>query len=560
MRKGLVAVLAAVAALAGCAQVPHSGSVKVGPRLSGLSGQADAVIHTLPAGPLPGATPSGIVTGFLRAMIDGAEDNYTVGRSFLSEGATWKTGQTLLTYDPQTLQVVRSGMTVVVHAQRTGTISPRGSFTLQPGPITRRFALVRDAGQWRIAHAPSGVLISADDAQRSLQSANVYYFNASWNRVVPEPLLLSPEQPGLATTLIEDLVAGPSPSLRSAVNSAVPPGVSLIGNVPVNANGVADVDFTSGARQVSSIELSRLAAQIVWTLRQLVSVTAVQLLVNGSPLSAPNVASLQPVHAWGQFDPDIPSTATGAVLIQNGRPAGLGTAVPSALDVAALAAPSQSADGSQVAALRTAAGRTTLLTGTANGTLGERVFAPFISAPAFDLQGDVFVAQGVVGAERLVEYPVHGAARTVATSGLLHGSIQSLAISPDASRIAAIVGSAGLGELVVGSLALAGSHPSVQAAQLVLPASRDVESVAWGNVNQLVCTVAAGAGRRAVAEVGVDGYQNALLSSDGLTAPPVQVAAAPGHRILAAGGGSIWSLNGRQWEQVASGTDPSYPG
>ena len=93
-----------------------------------------------------------------------------------------------------------------------------------------------------------------------------------------------------------------------------------------------------------------------------------------------------------------------------------------------------------------------------------------------------------------------------------------------------------------------------------MPGGRDVAGVAWDSADQLVCTVAQSRGHRGVLQISIDGYQAVSLGSVGLTPAPDQVAAAPGDPLLAAGAGGIWTLNGRQWERVANGSDPSYPG
>lgn len=550
-----LAVALALAVLAGCAQMPHSGPVKVGPQLSQLSGLSDEPIRDQPAGPLPSMSATELVSGFLRALIDN-EQNYEVARSFLTSSATWNSGQSITTFDPQSLTITHTGSTVFVRAVRVGEISARGSFTVEPGIIHRRFSVVREDGEWRIAQLASGVLLSTDDAQRSLQPANVYFLNANQERLVPDPLLVEPHEPGLATTLIQDLIAGPSPSLAPAVHSAVLPGVSLVGNVPINAKGVAEVNLSLAARQLSAGALIRLSAQVVWTLKQLSSVTAVQMLDNGTPLSAPNVASLQSVNAWSQFDPAAPPAADGAIFVRGGQPAALESALPPALAHSGLAAPAQSADGSVVAGLRGLPGRVSLLVGSADGPLSIRATAPTITAPAFDTAGDVLVAEAGAG---IVEYPEHGAAQTVSLPVSFPDEIQDLALSRDGARIAAVVGPPGATALVLGTISWA-PHPSVHDVHVVLPAGRNVSGVAWLSADQLVCTVAGSHGRRSVVEVSVDGYQVQPIGGVGLPGPATQVAAAPNHRVLATADGGIWALTGRLWQRVATGTDPSYAG
>jgi hypothetical protein len=566
----VAALAAAIVAgvLAGCADVPHSGPVKLGTSIGpqfGVTNEStheltNETIHELPAGPLPDATPATLVAGFLHAMVD-SEDGYGVARLFLAPGASWNSGQGITTYNPATMQLVRSGSRIVMRAQRVGEISARGSFTTAPAQITRRFGLVRSSGQWRIAHAPDGVLLSADDAQRTLQSADVYFLNDSENRLVPDPRLLPPQDPGLATTLIQDLVAGPSPSLAPAVHTAVPSGVSLIGNVPISTGGVAQIDFTNSNHQLSGAELRRLSAQVVWTLRQLASVTAVQLLVNGSPLSAPNVSSLQPIRAWPEFDPAAPPEAGGVLVVRDGQPGMLGARLPAQFVGSGLAAPARSADGTVLAGLRLSVRKVTLMIGRSTGRLVARAGAATMTAPAFDPAGDVFVARSGSAGEQIVEYPVHGSPVPVAAPGWLRAEpVQAIALAPDGSRLAAVVGPVGRAALMVGTISSLPAHPVIHDLHTVVPGGRNGQGVSWAAADELVCTVGQADGRRGVLEVSVDGYRVAELGEVGLVPYPDQIAAAPSRRILASSGEGIWSLSGGQWTRIATGSQPSYAG
>ena len=323
--------LAAVGlALTGCAGVPDSGPVRVGqPVAAAGDGLADATVREIPAGPLPGASPVQLVSGFLRAMVD-SDSGYGVARSYLAPGAAWNANSGIAVFaEPDRL--VRTGRHVLVHANRLGVLGPHGVYRVDPGRITRRFAVTRRDGEWRISKLTSGVLLSSDDASRVLQSAAIYFLTPEGNRVVPEPVLESPREPGLATTLMRALIAGPNPLLARGVRTAVPRGTTLVGNVPISADGVADVDLSGGIRQLTAQQQIRLSAQVVWTLRQLSSVTAVRLLANGTPLEAPGVSSLQLVPSWPQFDPAAPPTAPGALLTSHGHVVARGAEVSSAL-------------------------------------------------------------------------------------------------------------------------------------------------------------------------------------------------------------------------------------
>jgi hypothetical protein len=549
----------AVLALAGCAGVPDSGPVRVGrPVAAAGGGLADAIVREVPAAPQPGAGPVEVVGGFLRAMVD-SDSGYGVARSYLTPGASWAADSGIDVY-AEPVRLSRSGKdTVVVRAHRLGVLGPHGVYRVAPGPITRRFHVVRRNGEWRIAKLSPGVLLSADDAGRVLQPAAVYFLTPDGQRVVPQPVLEPPLEPGLATTLMRGLLAGPSPLLAAGVRTAVPRGTSLVGNVPISADGVAEVDLSAGTREITAPQLMRLSAQVVWTLRQLSSVTAVRLLANGTPLEAPGVSSLQLVPSWPQFDPAMPPTASGAYAVRAGHVVGLGARVPPGLRGAGMVAATRSADGKVAAAVRDVGGRDQLLVGRpGEDRLRIRLEAGSITPPSFGPDGRVIVAtsNGTVHAVP----PVGAVQRVALAAPLRHREIRALAMSRDGSRVALVVSTAAGSELDLATVVPSGSALAFRAPRVVIPATSDVSGVAWAEADELVTTVSAPNGRRSVVRVGTNGYQVDDLSGPGLPASPDQVAAAPGARLLAASVAGTWRLNGSRWRKVSTARVPYYAG
>jgi Lipoprotein LpqB beta-propeller domain/Sporulation and spore germination len=552
---------ALVAVVTGCAGVPASGPVHIAQQLPAVAGIDSSNIRQLPPGPTTGMTPTGLVGGFLYALFD-SDSNYSVARTFLAPGTSWNSTSGITLYEENSAVITRETARLVeVSVQRVGAVDGRGSYRAVPGSLQVQFRIVRLDGQWRISHLPPGVLLSTADAERSLQPADLYYFNRAQTRLVPEPVLVPPNQPGLATTLIDRLLAGPSRALAPAVVTAFPTGTSLAGNVPIDSNGVAEIDLSGSVQQLSSTALGRLSAQIVWTLRQLSAVTAVQLLDNGAPLSGAGVASVQSVGAWPQFDPETPATSRGALLSDGGRVFGLNRSVPGSLLHRALSAPVVSADGATVAALRRENGATTLLVGSTVGPLRPRLSSPRLSAPAFDPQGDVIVVSGVGAQSIVIEVPREGRVREVEVPpDIRNQGISQVAVSRDGSRIAMVVGRHGREALVVGAISVTRRGPVITGGAVVIPAAQDARGVAWAGANEIVTTVRKSAARRAVVETTVDGYGAHVLTGLGLSTDPTQVAAAPGQPVLAGASGGVWLLSDHRWRRVSTGGDPSYAG
>jgi hypothetical protein len=554
VRRTLVAAVAIVAVATGCAGIPQSGPIRLGHGLPAAPGAGVANIPVLPPGPQVGASPTDLVSGFLTAAVD-----LTVARTYLATGTTWDSGSSITTYDDPADAVRIAPDTVRVTAHRVGVITSRGIFRIAPGTFHVDFGVVRRDGQWRIGRLPSGVLLSTDEAERSLQPAAVYYLNRTEDRVVPDQVLVPPQQPGLATLLIRDLIDGPNPHLAPAVTTAVPQGTTLVGSVPVSADGTAEVNLSAEARNITPSDLAKLSAQVVWTLRQLSSVNAVRLLADNAPLTSREVASVQSVRSWEDFDPAAPPTSKGALIARGTSVGAIGTLVPPALSHRRLLAPARSADGAVVAALRP--DRQQLLVGGLNGSLRVRVSAGALSDPTLDPAGDVFVAASTPFGERILDVPRAGRPRAVALPDALRGEhIDALAISRDGSRIALVVGPPRHANLEIGTISSLPDHPVIHDVWPITTADQGVAGIAWLAANEVVTTTRTQPGHRSVVEVSIDGYQQQILPTAGAPPAPDQVAAAPGQRVLISASGGVWSLAGNAWVRRASGSDPSYAG
>jgi murein DD-endopeptidase MepM/ murein hydrolase activator NlpD len=551
----LVAVTVA-AALAGCASLPTSGSVSLGRSVPAAGAVDNPNVRAIPSGPFPGLAPAGLVTGFLDALVD-SDSNYAIARSFLVPGADWNATADITLYDENSLIVTYAGASrVEITLTRVGVIDGRGSYRVAPAELHQQFTVVRRAGEWRISHLPAGVLLSTSDARQSLQAASIYEFNRAQTQLVPIPILVPPNPPGLATTLVRALLAGPGHEMAPAVVSAIPKGTELVGNVPIDRQGVAEVNLTGSVQQASIGSLQRLSAQVLWTLRQVPSVVAVRLLDNGAPLTNDVVPSVQSIGSLAQFDPDPPAAIAGAVFAGPHGVVGHGRSVPLAFAHRSFDSPIVSSDGATVAALRTRR-RTTLDLGSSAGPLRPRLTARTLSSPAFDPAGDVLVVKGS-DRSRIVEVPPVGAVRRVLVpDALSEQGIGELAVSRDGSRVAMTVGPVGARSLVVAALSTAHGALQINHAAMVLSSAHDVRGAAWAGADQ-VMTTGRVSGRRAVIQTGVDGYQPHPLTAAGLPGEPVQVAAAPGQPVLAVAGGEIWALVNHRWRSVSPGRDPSY--
>lgn len=570
---GLAALLLPALLVSGCAGMPSSGAVHLGRAVSVNGGLGDLDVRVLPPAPFPGMSPGEVVNGFLHALVNDDGD-YLIARTYLTPAAAagWDAGAGVTTYDDGSLRVTvpASGgarRTVTVTANRIGTVDRRGDYTPKPGTLALQLGLVRVRGEWRIDRLPAGVPVSTLDAQRSLRLADVYYVNPAGTAVVPEQVLLHSNEQGVATALLKALLSGPGGALAPAVRTAAPRGTTLLGTVPIDTTGTADVNLSAAARQASSADLQLLAAQVVWTLRQVTGITAVRLQSDGSPLPVPGVAVREPVTAWSSLDPASGGSNAGAYVSAGGAvtlgaaPAGFRAAVR-AHDLAVALAP----DGSSFALVRPAprAGVQLLVGHTRNGA-GAVLDGRTLTPPTFDRDGDVFTVVDDAAGRRVVEVTLGGQVRPVsADPPTTTAVVQQLRLSPDGTRVAVVSGRTGSGRLLVGRVGTSRGQVTFSSFRAILPAANDVRGVAWLDGSDLAVTAAgpAGAGaHRQVLEVDVDGYEPRALPADAIGSPPVDVAATTGQPLLVAtAAGDVWSSVAGRWQRLGAGRAPAYAG
>jgi hypothetical protein len=276
------------------AQVPTQGAIQQGEQV-GVD-REDQFIRVIARGPREGMTQSQVVQGFLDASAS-FDDSHAVARQFLTPdaSASWDTDAGVAVYDgAPALQEL--GQTVVMTATQSGTIATNGRFSLAApnSDLKQVFGLVKAGGEWRINSVPQGLMLSQSDVDRAFRSFAIYFFNPEFDMLVPDARMVPVIGSGLATTLVRRLVAGPSDWLQPAVRTGFPAEVKLnIESVPIEG-GVAKVDLTANVRKADDRTRQAISQQIVWTLKQLPDVQAVEITAAGQPLIVPGTASPQP--------------------------------------------------------------------------------------------------------------------------------------------------------------------------------------------------------------------------------------------------------------------------
>jgi hypothetical protein len=562
------AVAATVVGLtASCAAMPTGGAVHLGRALPAAGGLSDLDVRVLPPSWKAGLEPLAVVSGFLRATVND-DDDFAIARSYLTPSAAgeWRPSTGATIYDEVALQVAdvaptnSAHSTVRLQAPRIGHIDRRGEFVPQLGQLVAGFSVVRSNGSWRIDRAPDGVLLSSSDAQRSFHAADVYYLNENESTLVPDQILLQNSQRGVATTLVSALLSGPSDWLAPAAHTALPVHTTLIGNVPVNADGVADVNLSGSVRQASAKQLSAFSAQLVWTLRQISDVTAVRLLIEGAPLTVPGMPVRQPITAWQRYDPSAPPSSHDVLYVSHGHLAATGgdVAALNRSDPGQVSSVARSRDGDNLAVVQQLSTGMRLLTGKYGQRLKPRLTATSLTAPTFDADGDIVTVAGSARGSRVMAVtPTGGVRRITADATLTAQRVTQLSISRDGARVAAVVGT---GRLLVGRVAADSALVSLAGFRAVTPTLRGVRGVSWAAAEELAVTAAATAGRRQIVVTDADGYAPRSVSLERMQGQPIDVAGAPGQPLIAVTDrNAIWAqVEG--WRRIATGTGAVHSG
>ncbi|SFB75256.1 Sporulation and spore germination [Nocardioides terrae] len=306
-RRLLLAVgVALLPALVACGvRMPTSGGVVEagpGPQTTRVPG-----ISIDPRPPQRGASPTEIVQGFLDAML-ATPAQTRAAQQFLTQDArtSWNPGQATILY---TEKGVARGEPADIAVDLTGAyrLDARGAWQGAVPAAGRHlsFGLRQEDGEWRIASAPNALIVPISWFEARFTQLSLYFFDPTGRVLVPEPVFV-PRGNQLATTLVRDLVAGPSPELAGIVRSFLPPGVGEGLSVPVDEDGTADIALTAGPDQLTQPTpqaLTLLTAQLAWTLRQDPTVSSIKLSIAGRAVQLPGGRAQFSVSDGPEYDP-----------------------------------------------------------------------------------------------------------------------------------------------------------------------------------------------------------------------------------------------------------------
>jgi hypothetical protein len=299
-------VLASLFGAGGCVSVPISGPIE---KVEGQQPPCQNCVNVEVKPPLPGDKPKQIVEGFLRAN-NNYQPNYSVARQFLTPMAaeTWspETGVWIYRGAPsETADGVTLGGRVV------GALDADRSYSARDQKLVFNFGLVKDEkGEWRIGHAPGGLMVEEYSFKSFYQGYDLY-FVGNKSSLVPDPIYLPAlnNPANVASALMKALLKGPTDWLKPAVDSAIPPNTTLSVDSVTITDGIAEVPLSDSVLDLPDTQRSLLAAQIVYTLKQVGGVKGVVIRVNQQPFRVPGADPNSQVISVDAIPPDMDPTS-----------------------------------------------------------------------------------------------------------------------------------------------------------------------------------------------------------------------------------------------------------
>ena len=331
VRVAVLAPLLAVALLVGgCVTVPTSGRIE---RLEGQQQSCQNCVSVEVAPPSPGDDPQQVVDGFLRANAN-YQPTYQVARQYLTRESaqSWKPDAKVTVYDGTTAVADDQ---VTLRGREVGVVASDRAYSASGKTLTLPFTLVRQNGEWRIDQPPAGLLV-ADYAFAQFYSSYDVYFLANGRPgnepgalqspvLVPDPIYLpkfrSPDK--VASALVKQLLTGPTSWFAPSVTTAIPPGTTLsVDSVTIN-EGVASVALSETVLSLPDTQRSLLAAQIIYTLKEAVTIRGVALTVNQQgfrvPESDPTTLVVPTTAVSSQLDPLSPNAGNQLYVVRDGK-------------------------------------------------------------------------------------------------------------------------------------------------------------------------------------------------------------------------------------------------
>ncbi len=554
-----VAFVGTVALLgASCASVPSSGPVEQGELVEVAPG--GTFVRVIARPPAADMSPTEIVRGFLESQAS-RDANFEVARSYLSPRASnqWDPVARIEVYEGVGAIAPGRGDDITFLAPTYLRIDALGrpdvpsdtSFTAVD------FKLEQIDNQWRITNPPDGLMLSRGDLARGYRGFSLWFPDPSGSVLVPDTVVVPLALEGLATSLTQSLLTGPSAWLAPAVRTAFPANTALSLDAVTVFDGVARVPLNTAVLSAGAQDRKLLAAQLGKTLTALPGVDAVEIVVGAQSLDVPETRGPIGVKDWVAYEPT--DSTSEALAISENRPVRVGQAALRPFDPNSLADIPELSVITQFGQQQVYAGlsknrRSLIVVGASGSLVRELDFKQPLSAPRFDRFGLIWVASSDTV---WVVDPTSGQLNASEVFGLpVDINVSSVLPAADGARLLLRAQDAtgfflALAGVVRGeNLELSGFH------RIDRDLGRTV-SVVWQDQTNLLLIQDVGLSRE-VSAFDLTRGQAIPISS---FADAQSVASASGRQTLVANeSGELYRQVGAEWVLIGEANSPTYPG
>jgi len=548
-RASALVIALAVTVLSGCVSVPLSGEVTAGPL---IDEQIDPKYEIVAEGPIAGSTQEQILTDFMNAVRAPTRD-YSVAREFLTQSMNdaWKPAASATIRERDRLPIISPALdedTLTYSFAAQAVIDERGVYAELRSPATQTlsFGFELVDGEWRIATAPPGIVLSSNGFEVSFEQQVLYYFDPSFTYLIPD-VRWFPARQTSQSRAIQALLAGDAPWVQQGVVLTAFPASTTLGASSSLTAGRAVVDLSAEALAANAVARERMRQQLSATLHTPIVV----LTVDGRELPDSNS---------GQGSAIIEPGSAGPLVVGTGTQFGFKTSdgiseindFSRVISDAAATAAVLSADRLSVAYLSGDGVVAFSTVGVEPRLIDDR---PGLIAPSLDPFRFVWSAQRS-NAASLSTFEVDGVEHPLQASIPADSQIVSLDVSRDGTRVLVYLSTpAGPQLLVYGIVRQEGNVPVRLVEPIVLPVEAGTPIAATWVGSGTVATLTGVEESVAVTAFNLGGPSESLGSVTGAVQLVSSGTNVDGLRLLAEG--EVWRPQGSQ-EWVRIGLDASF--
>ena len=171
---------------------------------------------------------------------------------------------------------------VTVVTQQLGRVDNHGLLTnsVAGTQAELRFEFERIGEQWRIASAPTGIVLEKTVFTSLLNAYTLYFPDGKGDMIAEERWFAKRSR--AATQIVQALIAGPSEQFAEIAHTEFPANSKLIGNTVTIVDGRAKIDMSSALSAVTGAARERLITQLSRSLVGVPNVDTFELAIESS--------------------------------------------------------------------------------------------------------------------------------------------------------------------------------------------------------------------------------------------------------------------------------------